>query len=82
MLTTSYKVRMLRCATSIVIAAYVHVRLIPQDLRALPAAFLQSRPETGVFMTFYEFVKIRRDKNTFAFFPLTSPFLLLIISHD
>ncbi len=29
---------MLRCAASFVIAAYEKVRLIPQDLRALPAA--------------------------------------------
>jgi len=36
-MTTSKKVRMLRCATSFVIAAYVRVRLIPQNLRALPA---------------------------------------------
>jgi hypothetical protein len=27
---------MLRCAASLVIAAYVKVRLIPRDLRALP----------------------------------------------
>jgi hypothetical protein len=34
---------MLRCASSFVIAAYTEVRLIPQDSRALPAAFLRSR---------------------------------------
>jgi hypothetical protein len=34
---------MLRCAASFVTAAYVKVRLIPQDLRALPLAFLRSR---------------------------------------
>jgi hypothetical protein len=34
---------MLRCAASFVIAAYPKVRFIPQDLRALPANFLQSR---------------------------------------
>jgi hypothetical protein len=28
---------MLRCASSFVVAAYVKVRLIPHDLRALPA---------------------------------------------
>jgi hypothetical protein len=28
---------MLRCAASFVIAAYVRVRLVPLDLRALPA---------------------------------------------
>jgi hypothetical protein len=36
---------MLRCAASFVIAAYPKVRLIHQDLRALPANFLQSRPK-------------------------------------
>src|SRR4030042_1430467 len=35
---------MLRCASPFVIAAYVSVRLIPQGSRALPAAFLRSRP--------------------------------------
>jgi hypothetical protein len=34
---------MLRCAASFVVAAYPKVRLTPQDLRALPANFLQSR---------------------------------------
>jgi hypothetical protein len=36
-LSTSKKVRMLRCAASFVVAAYVKVRLTPQALRALPA---------------------------------------------
>jgi hypothetical protein len=36
---------MLRCAASFVVAAYSKVRLTPQDLRALPANFLQSRPK-------------------------------------
>jgi hypothetical protein len=44
-MTALEKVRMLRCASSFVIAAYFYVRLIPQDLRALPANFLQSRPD-------------------------------------
>jgi hypothetical protein len=35
---------MLRCAASFVVAAYPKVRLTPQDLPALSAAFLQSRP--------------------------------------
>jgi acetyl-CoA carboxylase biotin carboxyl carrier protein len=35
---------MLRCASSLVIAAYATVRLIPQNSRALPAAILRSRP--------------------------------------
>lgn len=33
---------MLRCAASIVIAAYVKIRLIPLYLRALPLGILQS----------------------------------------
>jgi hypothetical protein len=34
-LTASQKVHLLRCASSCVIAAYLYVRLIPQDSRAL-----------------------------------------------
>jgi hypothetical protein len=34
-LTASQKVHLLRCASSLVTAAYFFVRLIPQDLRAL-----------------------------------------------
>jgi hypothetical protein len=45
---------MLRCASSFVIAAYDEVRLILQDSRALPAAFLRSRPISTTFKTFYE----------------------------
>jgi len=48
---------MLRCASSFVIAAYTKVRLIPQASRALPAAFLRSRPIFSTFKTFYEVVK-------------------------
>jgi hypothetical protein len=40
-------------ASSLVIAAYTKVRLIPQDSRALPAAFLRSRPIFTTFKTFY-----------------------------
>jgi len=47
---------MLRCASSLVIAAYTEVRLIPQDSRALPAAFLRSRPIFKTFKTYYEAV--------------------------
>jgi hypothetical protein len=47
---------MLRCASSFVIAAYGKVRLIPQDSRALPAAFLRSRPIVTAFRTFYEVI--------------------------
>jgi len=53
---------MLRCASSIVIAVYATVRLIPQDSRALPAAFLQSRPIFTTFKTFYEIVIFGADK--------------------
>jgi hypothetical protein len=34
-MTGSYKVHLLRSASSFVTAAYFYVRLIPQDLRAL-----------------------------------------------
>src|SRR4030042_1538451 len=54
---------MLRCTSPFpcfrrgkLIAAYAIVRLIPQDSRALPAAFLRSRPIFATFMTFYEVV--------------------------
>jgi hypothetical protein len=43
---------MLRYASSFVIAAYFTVRLI-QDSRALPANFLQSRPD------FYFYISIK-----------------------
>jgi len=49
---------MLRCASSFVIAAYGKVRLIPQDSRALPAAFLRSHPIFETFKTFYEIVSL------------------------
>jgi hypothetical protein len=63
---------MLRCASSFVIAAYAKVRLIPQDSRALPAAFLRSRPIFSTSKTFYEVVhnglliihKSPADRNT------------------
>jgi hypothetical protein len=51
---------MLRCASPFVIAAYAKVRLIMgTDLksvpaRALPAAFLRSRPDFRAFAAFYE----------------------------
>jgi len=50
---------MLRCASSLVIAAYTRVRLTPQDSRALPAAFLRSRPVSTTFKTFYGVVNQR-----------------------
>jgi len=48
---------MLCCASSFVNAAYAKVRLIPQDPRVLPAAFLRSRPIFMTFKIFYEVVK-------------------------
>jgi hypothetical protein len=54
---------MLRCAASFVIAAYPKVRFIPQDLRALPANFLQSRLKIDFLRGhhYYEY-----DKNAFT----------------
>jgi hypothetical protein len=49
---------MLRCAASFVIAAYSQVRLIPQDLRALPAELFTQPSRIKVFAPFYEFVNI------------------------
>jgi hypothetical protein len=39
---------MLRCAASFVIAAYAEVRLIPHDLRALPAELFTKPPEFAI----------------------------------
>jgi hypothetical protein len=44
---------MLRCAASFVIAAYVQVRLIPHDLRALPAKLFTQPSFSAHFSTFY-----------------------------
>jgi hypothetical protein len=49
---------MLRCAASFVTAAYAKVRLIPQDLRALPAALLTKPSILVRFSTFYEYIII------------------------
>jgi hypothetical protein len=46
---------MLRYASSIVIAAYNQVRLIPQDLRALPAE-LFTKPSP--FQEFRDFLRV------------------------
>jgi len=40
---------MLRCAASFVTAAYVKVRLIPQDLRALPAELFTQPSILAIF---------------------------------
>src|SRR4030042_1118312 len=47
---------MLRCASSLVVAAYAKVRLTPPASRALPAGFLRSPPPLTAMMSFYEFV--------------------------
>ena len=46
-------------ASSLVVAAYGKVRLTPRVSRALPAAFLRSRPKLKAFATFYEVVRNR-----------------------
>jgi hypothetical protein len=46
---------MLHCAASFVIAAYARVRLIPQDLRALPAE-LFTKPSQ--FQEFRDFLRV------------------------
>ena len=45
---------MLCCAASLVIAAYAEVRLIPRDLRALPAELFTKPSKFASFLTFYE----------------------------
>jgi hypothetical protein len=49
---------MLRCAAPLVIAAYVQVRLIPQDLRALPAELFTKPLFSAHFSTFCELIFI------------------------
>jgi hypothetical protein len=53
---------MLRCAVSCVIAAYDKVRLIPQDLRALPQELFTKPPHIDDFTDFEESVGIERRK--------------------
>jgi hypothetical protein len=52
---------MFRCASSFIIAAYLYVRLIPHDSRALPAERLRVCHET-----FEKWLR-RRLKNLFRF---------------
>jgi hypothetical protein len=47
---------MLRCTVSFVIAAYVNVRRIPQDLRALPAELFTKSSNLDNYPTFCEFI--------------------------
>ena len=49
---------MLRCASSLVTATYVQVRLIPQDSRASPADLFTMPFQMGHFLTFYNVVFI------------------------
>jgi hypothetical protein len=57
-MTTSKKVRMLRCASSFVVAAYVQVRLTPQDSCALPAELFTKPSNLNNYTIFCEFIKI------------------------
>jgi hypothetical protein len=54
---------MLRYALSLIIAAYAKVRLIPQDSRALPAAFLRSRPIFKTLRLFSQYFLYRAVNN-------------------
>jgi hypothetical protein len=49
---------MLRCAASFVTAAYVYIRLVPQDLRSLPAELFTMPSQIKHFSTIYEFVNV------------------------
>jgi hypothetical protein len=49
---------MLRYAASPVIAAYIYIRLIPQDLRALPAERFTKPLQNKLFTTIYEIVSL------------------------
>jgi hypothetical protein len=51
------KDRVLRCAASFVIAEYVKVRLIPQDLHALPAELFAKPSQILGICDFYEIGK-------------------------
>jgi hypothetical protein len=45
-----------RCAAAFVIAAYVNVRRIPQELRALPAELFTKSSNLDNYPTFCEFI--------------------------
>jgi hypothetical protein len=51
---------MLRCAAFFVTATYVQVRVVPQNLRALPAELFTKPSLPAHFSTFYEFVNIQQ----------------------
>jgi len=53
---------MLRCASSFVIAAYVYVRLTPQDSRALPAELFTEPSNLACFSTFYECIMVESSE--------------------
>jgi hypothetical protein len=56
-MTALQKVRMLRCASSFVVAAYTKVRLTPQGSRALPAELFTKPPQ---IQTFLDFLRVRQ----------------------
>jgi hypothetical protein len=49
---------MLRCASSFVIAAYVRVRLIPQDSRALPLELFTKPSTSPSSLIYYDIITI------------------------
>jgi hypothetical protein len=57
-MTTSKKVRMLRCASSFVVAAYAQVRLTSLYSRALPAELFTKPSNLNNYTTFCEFTRI------------------------
>ena len=57
-MTTSKKVRMLRCALSFVVAAYAQVHLTPQYSRALPAELFTKPSNLNNHMIFCELIRI------------------------
>lgn len=53
------KVRISRCAKSLVTYGVRKAHVIPRDLRAFPANFLPSRLKTYVLQTYYELDNIK-----------------------
>ena len=56
-MTTSKKIRMLRYASSFIVAAYVQVRLTPQGSRALPAELFAKPSNLDNYPIFREVIK-------------------------
>jgi hypothetical protein len=67
---------MLRCTAFFVIAAYFYVRLIPQNLCALPANFLRNH---RIFELFTSPSKLKKGKGSFPLF-LVKPVSSLSVS--